>query len=133
MSINKAAKNASPLTKPVFLYYGMVSLAKAMISSTYQVDKYSGHGLHVNNDFNVTVCKCGEYQIFHDCYLGDTTIYSNETDINLKDLLSVIPGISLEWKNSYEFPKLPDSLVNAQFDMDYDYSRSKIGNHTVKQ
>ncbi|MDZ4172558.1 MAG: YaaC family protein [Methanobacteriaceae archaeon] len=123
----KAAKNASPLTKPVFLYYGMVSLAKAMISSTYLVDKYSGHGLHVNNDFKVTVCKCGEYQIFHDCYLGDTTIYSNETEINLKDLLSVIPGISLEWKNSYEFPKLPDSLVNAQFDMDYDYSRSKLG------
>ena len=129
----KAARNASSLTKPVFLYYGMVSLAKAMINSTYVLDKFpERHGLKVNDELKVKICKCGEYQIFHDCYMGDSAIYANKLEIDLKDLLSIIPGIAFEWKLSYDLPKLPDDIVKAQFDVDYDYTRSRIDEPYLK-
>lgn len=105
----------------------MVSLAKAMIHSTYAFDKISGgHGLNVNNELKVKIKKCGEYQLFHDCYLGDTSIYSNNIEIDLKDLLSVIPGIAFEWKLSYDLLKLPEDVVKAQFDRNYDYTRARV-------
>jgi len=64
----KAANKASPMTKPLILYYGMVSFAKALISSTYHINvKAWGHGLSVsdNDEFAVKIGntnhKVGEY------------------------------------------------------------------------
>lgn len=115
ISINQAheyfssANRASPMTKPLLLYYGMVSFAKALISSTYIIDennKAMGHGLLVshNDNFVVTIKKTGEYQNFRDCYMADTSIYTrnNSLKFNLKDLLSVVPGMRMEWMLAYE-------------------------------
>ncbi|MGZ7108436.1 MAG: YaaC family protein [Methanobacterium sp.] len=107
----KAANKASPMTKPLILYYGMVSFAKALISSTYCIhDKNRGHGLFVfdNDEFKVTIGNknhnMGEYQSFRDCYMGDTSLYTrkNPLKFNLKDLLAVIPGIRMEWMLAYQ-------------------------------
>lgn len=104
----KSANNASPMTKPLLLYYGMVSFAKALISSTYYIkdnNQIRGHGLVVsdNDKFAVTIKKNGEYQNFRDCYLSDT-IYArkNHLKFTLKDLLAVTPGIRMEWMLAYE-------------------------------
>lgn len=105
----KAANKASPMTKPLILYYGMVSFAKALISSTYYIDKKTrGHGLFVsdNDKFTVEIAnnKVGEYQSFRDCYMADTSIYTRKKPlkVNLKDLLAVVPGIRMEWGLAYE-------------------------------
>lgn len=108
----ESANKAGLLTKPVFLYYGMVSFAKALISSTYTLNdenqkmkKKLGHGLSVNDDeFKVTIKREGEYQTFRDCYMGDTRLYARKhpLNINLKDLLEVIPGMRIEWQLAYE-------------------------------
>lgn len=104
-----SANNASPMTKPLLLYYGMVSFAKALISSTYYVkenNRVRGHGLVVSNNdkFEVIVKKFGEYQNFRDCYMADTHIYArnNPLKFTLKDLLAVTPGIRMEWMLAYE-------------------------------
>lgn len=100
-----AAKESSHLTKPVFLYYGMVSLAKAVINFTYKMNNdQRGHGLNVQDEenFSVTVRKRGEFTAFHDCYMGDPFIYSfDDLKVSLKELLSVIPGIAMEWNITY--------------------------------
>ncbi|MDY9924381.1 YaaC family protein [Methanobacterium sp.] len=107
----KSAHKASPMTKPLILYYGMVSFAKALISSTYCIkdcNKVRGHGLSVldSDPFTVKVenKKVGEFQTFRDCYMGDTTIYTRNKPlkIHLKDLLAVVPGIRMEWIFAYE-------------------------------
>ncbi|MGP8024541.1 MAG: YaaC family protein [Methanobacterium sp.] len=106
-----AAKSASSLTKPVFLYYGMISFAKAIIKSTYYLDKNpKRHGLRVEDDLNVKILRCGEFQIFHDCYMADASVYTNDKlEVSLKELLSVIPGIATEWEFAYEgIPKTED-------------------------
>lgn len=107
----KSANKSSPMTKPLLLYYGMVSFAKALISSTYHIKEHNrvrGHGLFVSDNDKFTVRienkKVGEYQSFRDCYMGDTRIYARNDalKVNLKDLLAVVPGIRMEWKLAYE-------------------------------
>lgn len=107
----KSAHLASPMTKPLLLYYGMVSFAKALISSTYYIKKENqtrGHGLFVSDSDKFTVQidnkKIGEYQSFRDCYIGDASIYARKKPIkvNLKNLLAVVPGIRMEWQLAYE-------------------------------
>ena len=107
----KSANKASPMTKPLLLYYGMVSFAKALINSTYYIkenNKVRGHGLFVSDNDKFTVKienkKVGEYQSFRDCYIGDTIIYArdNPLKVNLKDLLAVVPGMGMEWKLAYK-------------------------------
>lgn len=107
----KSANKASPMTKPLLLYYGMVSFAKALISSTYHIKKENqvrGHGLFVPDSDEFTILienkRIGEYQSFRDCYIGDTRIYTRKKPlkINLQNLLAVIPGIRMEWQLAYE-------------------------------
>jgi hypothetical protein len=120
-----AGNQSSPLTKPVFLYYGMVSLAKSLIQSTYMLDKFpQGHGLKVLDDETptVTILKSGEFSIFHDCYIGDPYVYSsNDLEISLKELLSVIPGIAMEWDIAYN--GLPEHPTNGIPEHSPKYSR----------
>lgn len=107
----KSANKATPMTKPLLLYYGMVSFAKALISSTYKIKKENhvrGHGLFVSDSDEFTVRieneRIGEYQSFRDCYIGDTRIYTRKRPlkINLQKLLAVVPGIRMEWQLAYE-------------------------------
>jgi hypothetical protein len=109
----KASDNVGPMTKPVLLYYGMVSFAKALINSTYTVNycdknnrkKNLGHGLSVSEDeFKIMIHRTGEYQTFRDCYIGDTRIYAREypLQIHLKDLMAVVPGMRIEWNLAYD-------------------------------
>lgn len=127
----KSANKASPMTKPLIMYYGMVSFAKALISSTYCIkesNKVRGHGLSVidSDPFTVKIANknksVGEYQTFRDCYMGDTSIYTRNKPlkINLQDLLAVVPGIRMEWKLAYEkeFDKKYHDLQNMPSEHD---------------
>jgi len=107
----KSAHKATPMTKPLLLYYGMVSFAKALINSTYYIkkeNKVRGHGILVSDSDEFTVKiqneRMGEYQSFRDCYIGDTRIYTRKKPlkINLQNLLAVVPGIRMEWQLAYE-------------------------------
>lgn len=107
----RSAREAGFLTKPVLLYYGMVSLSKALIDSTYIISKpVKSHGLRIVYDdgkplLRVEVERNGEFQTFRDTYISDTTLYTfkeNKLSFDLKELLSVIPGIANEWRITYQ-------------------------------
>lgn len=105
----RAAKEAGLLTKPVLLYYGMVSLSKALVDSTYIVQMPKKHGLKIEFKNGkplqrVIVERSGAFQTFRDTYISDTSIYTckeNTMKFKLKDLLAVIPGIANEWMITY--------------------------------
>lgn len=112
----KAANEVGPLTKPVLLYYGMVSLSKALVDATYISETVGNHGLkRAGDNLKVKIERCGAYQTFRDTYIEDTSIYTETNqlvEIELKELLSVIPGIATEWKLSFEgIPDVPISNV----------------------
>lgn len=140
-----ASKKVGTLTKPVLLYYGIVSFAKALIQATYEINyknkkgtkKRLNHGLKIwdQDNFKVNVERHGEYQTFHDCYMGDTRIYARKypLKIDLKDLLAVVPSLKVEWNLSYEknFDTVYDDLsqnlrVHNKYFKSPTYEPSKI-------
>lgn len=122
----KAAKNVSPMTKPVLLYYGMVNFAKTLINSTYHIENNNkiGHGLSVDKKkFEIIIYKEGEYQTFRDCFIGDPRLYTRKhpLKIDLKDLLSVVPSMRLSWMLAYNkkldatYGELNQTITNKIF------------------
>lgn len=122
----RAANSVGLLTKPVLLYYGMVSLSKALVDSTYCVPSpEKSHGLNITYEgdlpnLEVKINRYGAYQTFRDSYINDTFLYTNRENtfkFNLKELLSLIPGIAVEWKLAYEeIPQQPTQSKTVGID-----------------
>jgi hypothetical protein len=119
----RSAEQCETLTKPLLLYYGMVSLAKALIltkdpqyPSTTSVLK---HGLTTRklkrDDYqfirdDVKVQKEGLFQTLHDFLLGVSL--KNQDKYAMKDMLAAIPDI----KSMYERLYGPTSTSNLQIE-----------------
>ena len=116
-----AARNVSEIASPILYYYGMLSLAEALILSIYDFTQSSKkdkrfytHGLSINRDTydDLTVKPLGHYARLHDCYSIDPELYLNEPRFSLKELLSVNPDLAEEYRLVYgEEPRIKAAVL----------------------
>jgi hypothetical protein len=113
----QAARNVSEIASPILYYFGMLSLAKALILSTYDVNgkdnPFRKHGLHTRGETHdqVQVKPFGVFPSLHNCYSDDLELYLNETEFSLKDLLSTNPELGAEYRLTYrEEPRFSGDL-----------------------
>lgn len=99
-----SARTATELTKPILLYYGMVSLANALIVSTYIFQNPKrGHGIEANfSREQVKIRNRGFFTRFHDSYEESPALYINEPQISLTDLFSTMPELASEFRLLYQ-------------------------------
>ena len=104
----QSATSVSLLTKPLLIFYGMVSLSKALFTATYMKRSPStGHGLESPKDnfensfgdLSTKVKKDGAFPQFHCCYSKQTLC---DMEFTLKELLSIICEIKVEYESVYK-------------------------------
>lgn len=106
----QAARSVSELASPILYYYGMLSLAKALILSIYHfndsekiVKGFYTHGL--SNDrktYDVKVKPYGTFPRLHDCYSTQPELYLHKSSFSLKELLSVNPDLRDQYTLTYD-------------------------------
>lgn len=111
----KAAEYGDIMTKPLLLYYGMMSLARALIAtrepeypSTTSVLKHGLSTRKLKRDAyqfvldEVRVQKDGVFVVLHSMLQGSD--FGERNRVILKDLLSVIPDLSAGFEQIYGLP-----------------------------
>jgi len=113
----RAAEACDILTKPLLLYYGMMALGKALITS--QDPEYPSttsvlrHGLSTRKlkrddyqfaDDEVRVQKDGIFNVLHGTLSGPE--FENQQRFRMKDLLAVIPELMPAYTRLYGLPQV---------------------------
>lgn len=115
----KAARTTTELTLPVLLYYGMVSLGKALVDSTFEfIDPEKTHGLTHESVRKISLKPRGFFTRFHDTYNPDPAIYVRTLSFSIQELLSMIPDVQREYKMAYG----EKSRINPQVDIETNMS-----------
>ena len=126
----QAARDVSEIASPILYYFGMLSLAKALILSTYDVsgkdNPFRRHGLHTKGETHdqVQVKRFGVFPSLHDCYSDEPELYLEETEFSLKDLLSTNPELGAEYRLTYK----EDPRFRGDFKGDLDV---ELGKYTI--
>lgn len=106
----QVARSVSELASPVLYYYGMLSLAEALIMSMYHfndsersVKGFYTHGLTIDrNTYNDVIVKpYGTFPRLHDCYSTEPALYLARNSFSIKELLSVNPDLRDEYALIY--------------------------------
>jgi len=124
----QAAKHVSEIASPILFYYGMQSLAKALILSMYRYDSphpkaFFTHGLGIDRTtYNrVTTKPLGFFSRFHDCYSTVPEMYLDEMTFSLEELLSANPELIVEYGLVYEKdPNIRERLAEIHLKADVD-------------
>ena len=97
-----AASGSTELIKPVLLHYGMISLGKMLVDSTFKYGRKSEkHGLQRKTLKKILVKKSGFFARFHDCYNSNPTIYIDQLTFKMEELFSMVPDLRREYKEVY--------------------------------
>jgi hypothetical protein len=80
------------ISKPVLLHYTFEKLANILALVTYK-KPYSAyaHGLSYHPPEPIQVRRNGLFQIFHDCYSEDISIYLGESEFKLENVVNAGP------------------------------------------
>ena len=109
----EAARNTTELTLPVLLYYGMISLGKMLVDSTFEfTTKKKHHGLGTESIRKVSVMHQGFFTRFHDAYNPEPAIYVHKLTFSMQELFSMIPDVRREYKIVYK----EESRINPHID-----------------
>lgn len=122
-----ATTNTTELTHPILLYYGMVSLARALVVATYKFrNPKKGHGLVALNNFDyVAVKERGLFPRFHDCYCSAPQIYLSKPKLTLQELFSVIPELRREYEMIYGESSQINPHIDPEKEMDTHFTLTK--------
>lgn len=102
----EAADKVTILTRPLLVFYGMVSLSKVLFTATHNRRSPSTkHGLQKEKqpigslaELSVRITKDGTFPQFHGCYCRDTL---SNAKLSLKELLSLIPEVKVPFETIY--------------------------------
>jgi hypothetical protein len=84
-----SSKSLPLLSKPVLLYYAFEKLANILSLVTFS-EPYSkfAHGLSYHKGQPINIHRKGLFQIFHDCYSDDPSIYLENHNFKLENIIS---------------------------------------------
>ena len=119
----EAASTTTELTQPVLLYYGMVSLGKMLVDSTFEfADGKEVHGLSRKKIKEVLIGNRGFFTRFHDTYNPDPSIYTHGLTFSMEELFSMVPDLRREYKEVYG----KESRINPHVD-----TETKMSEHFI--
>lgn len=112
-----ASRSTEPI-KPVLLHYGMISLGKMLVDSTFKFRRPSEkHGLQRKTLKKISIKKRGFFARFHDCYNSNPTIYMDQLIFKMEELFSMIPDLRREYQEVYGKKSRIDQTVDEEIKM----------------
>jgi hypothetical protein len=112
-----SSKTVPLLSKPVLLYYAFEKLANILTLVTFK-EPYSkfAHGLSYHKKQPIRIHRGGLFQIFHDCYSNNPSIYLEDFSFRLENIVSA---------GETNYVRLQDLLINSSIDANKTFDEGK--------